>query len=84
MKVAIKGKKIILSETPGQDVAGAFFLIYNLKEPKQNSVMLLNKKEEFKQSVHQTFLDVKKGQKEYNLPEGVFKKDIEALYLRVI
>jgi hypothetical protein len=29
-------------------------------------------------------IDVKKGQKEYDLPEGITKKDIEALYLRIL
>jgi len=28
--------------------------------------------------------DAHKGQKEYKLPEGVTKKDVEALYLRVL
>lgn len=32
---------------------------------------------------HKT-IDVIKGQTEYDLPEGVTKKDIEALYLRVL
>lgn len=84
MKVEIKGTKIILSETPRQDVAGALFLIYQLKEHKQSSVILLNKKGKTKSNVHQSFIDVCKGQKEYNLPKGVVKKDIEALYLRIL
>lgn len=79
MKIKIKGKKIVLSEAPVQDVAGAFFLIYNLKEHKKNAVILLNKREEFKESVRQVFIDAKKGQKEYGLPEEVSKKNIEAL-----
>jgi hypothetical protein len=29
-------------------------------------------------------IDVKKGQKKYDLPEGITKKDIEALYLRIL
>lgn len=71
MKVIIKGTKIILSETPIRDVVGAFFLIYKQKVGKEVKI-------------EDVTIDVHKGQKEYNLPEGVTKKDIEALYLRVL
>ncbi|MFA5395222.1 MAG: hypothetical protein WC346_04310 [Methanogenium sp.] len=85
MKVKVKGTKIILSETPVRDVAGALFIIYYRQEHQQkDSVILLTKKGKTKSNLHQGFLDVHKGQKEYNLPEGVAKKDIEALYLRVL
>ena len=66
MKVIIKGKKIILSNTPTQDVAGAFLIISSKLEGNE------------------VILDAHKGQKEYRLPEEVDKKDVEALYLRVI
>jgi len=84
MKIKVKGTKIILSETPVRDVVGAFFIIYQLKEHKQDSVILINKRGKIKSNAHQGFFDVHKGQKEYDLPEGVAKKDIEALYLRVL
>lgn len=66
MKVAIKGRKIVLSNVPGQNVAGAFLIISSKLEGKE------------------IILDAKRGQKEYWLPEGVDKKDVEALYLRVL
>ena len=65
MKVSVKGKKIILSDTPRQDVVGAFLII----SAKLDDYSIT---------------DVKKGQKEYKLPKEVNKKDIEALYLRVL
>jgi len=65
MKVEIKDNKIILSNTPLQDVAGAFLII----SKKLDGTPMI---------------DVHKGQKEYDLPKDVVKKDIEALYLRVL
>ena len=65
MKVIVKGTKIILSDSPRQDVAGAFLII----SPKLDDYSIT---------------DVHKGQKKYDLPEKVDKKDIEALYLRVL
>ena len=66
MKIIIKGRKIILSNAPGQDVAGAFLIISS------------------KIDGNEVIFDAKRGQKEYWLPEGVDKKDVEALYLRVL
>ena len=100
MKIRVKGTKIILSETPVRDVVGAFFLIFNRKikvaKPKFKEmkpkiytgkidapVLRKNIKVE-KTTIEDVTLDVKRGQKEYDLPEGVAKKDIEALYLRVL
>jgi len=37
-----------------------------------------------KEKVEETLIDVKRGCKEYELPKGVDKKDIESLYLRVL
>jgi len=91
MKVTIKGAKIILSETPRQDVAGALFLMYNRQLSKADIKVLDKNRQrknmglsEVKQVIEQVILDVHKGQKEYDLPKGVVKKDIEALYLRVL
>lgn len=66
MQVSIKGKNILLSETPIRDVDGALLFI----SPKMEGNMEI--------------IDVKKGQKSYKLPKGVNKKDIDALYLRVL
>lgn len=66
MKIVIKGRKIILSNAPGQDVVGAFLIISS------------------KIDGNEVILDAKRGQKEYWLPDGVDKKDVEALYLRII
>jgi len=96
MKVNVKGTKIILSETPVRDVIGAFFLIYKRYFPEFKKIKPKNytgkipilgeetKNIETKQVIEEVTIDVHKGQKEYDLPEGVAKKDIEALYLRVL
>ena len=65
MKVSIKGKKIVLSDVPNKDVAGAFLIM----STKASEAIIT---------------DAHKGQKQYDLPEGVSKEDIEALYLRVL
>lgn len=95
MKVKIKGTKIVLSETPIRDVPGAFFLIYKRYFPSFKKIKPKNyngkipllgetKNVETKQRIEDVTIDVHKGQKKYDLPEGVAKKDIEALYLRVL
>jgi hypothetical protein len=38
----------------------------------------------YKDKINDKTIDVKKGQKHYDLPDGIVKKDIEALYLRVL
>jgi len=91
MKVTIKGTKIILSETPRQDVAGAFLIFFKRKLNKSDIKTLDKNRQrknmglsEVKEIVEEKLFDVHKGQKEYDLPKGVAKKDIEALYLRVL
>lgn len=66
MRVDIKGKNIVLSETPIRDVLGALLFL----SPKLKGNMEI--------------MDVKKGQKTYKLPDDVEKKDVDALYLRVL
>jgi hypothetical protein len=89
MKVNVKGTKIILSESPVRDIVGAFFLIYKREIKEEKKPKIYTGRDDSstistKQSIEDVTLDVYKGQKEYDLPEGVAKKDIEALYLRVL
>ena len=88
MKIGIKGTKIILSEAPVRDIVGAFFLIYKHEAKEEKSKIYTGKVSSptisTKQSIEDVTIDAHKGQKEYDLPEGVVKKDIEALYLRVL
>jgi hypothetical protein len=66
MNVRLKGNKLILSEAPKRDVAGAFLI-------------LSTKLEHF-----EVIFDATTGQKEYELPNELTRKDIEAVYLRVL
>jgi len=71
MKVTVNGNRIVLTQPPVHDVAGAFFLIFNRQ----------TKDKEVAESI---VIDAQKGRVEYKLPKGVNKKDVEALYLRVL
>lgn len=89
MQVTIKGTKIVLSEAPVRDIVGAFFLIYKREVKEEKTSKIYTGKDSFKkmpvkQSIEDVTTDAHKGQKEYDLPKGVTKKDVEALYLRVL
>jgi hypothetical protein len=86
MKVIIKGTKIIVSEAPKQDVPGAFLLLYKDQEKEIISEIIVRgkKRTKVKEIVKDVTIDAKNGQKEYDLPNGIEKKDVEALYLRVL
>jgi len=86
MKVIIKGTKIIVSEAPKQDVIGAFFLVYKCQEKEIISEIIVRGKKQtkIKEVIKDVTMDAKKGQKEYDLPDGVEKRNVEALYLRVL
>jgi len=91
MNVKIINNKIVFSNKPRQNVEGALYLIYNRKLKDSDTNVIAKNKErkkmnlsEVKHIAEDAMLDVNKGQTEYELPEGVTKKDIEALYLRML
>ncbi len=70
MKVRIKGKIIILSESPTKDVPAAIMV---------KSEELISEK-----CLGWIFCDVLKGQKHYELPAEITRMDKVNVYLRVI
>ena len=70
MREKIKGSKIVLSEAPMGDVPAGILL----KSPKLIT----------KDCIGFICADAHKGQKEYNLPEKVARKDITGVYIRMM
>lgn len=73
MRVFVKGTKIELSEAPPIDVPDGLLV----RSPK----LLVNKDMGL---IMTLATDIRKGQKTYNLPAKLTKKDVTGIYLRML